>query len=97
MKYVYVKDPEGFVVKKPASEVSAEETVISAAEYHALSGDDYYTEHFTHGGKRKGAGRKAKYSQPLDRQMRVTEQERQFILFAREHNVDYSALASRIE
>ena len=38
MKYVYVKDNEGFVVKKLASEVQADETIITKQEYEKLSG-----------------------------------------------------------
>ncbi len=66
MKYVYVKDADGFVVKKSADEIAADETIISAAEYSKLSGEDYYQEHFTHGGKCVGAGRKKQFDQPLD-------------------------------
>ena len=39
MKYVYVKDNEGFVIKKLASEVQADETIITKQEYEKLSGD----------------------------------------------------------
>lgn len=89
MKYVYIKDPEGFVSKKRESEVAPDETIISAEEFRRLSGDDYYEVNFGHGGKRVGAGRKQKYTQPLNCQIRVSEQEKDFIMFAREQKVDY--------
>lgn len=90
MTYVYVKDSEGFVVKKQKSQVQADETIISAAEYKKLSGEEYYEKKFTRGGKRIGAGRKQKYAEPLKFQMRVSKQEKEFLAFARAHNFDYA-------
>ncbi|WP_253692575.1 MULTISPECIES: hypothetical protein [unclassified Treponema] len=52
MDYVFVKDTEGFVVKKLRSQVEFDEKIISEAEYKELSGDNYYEFHFGHGGKR---------------------------------------------
>ena len=54
-----------------------------------MSGDNYYEIHFGHGGKRAGAGRKQKLGSPLKFQIRVTEEEKEFISYAREHNFDY--------
>ena len=90
MSYVYVKDSEGFVVKKQRAQVQADETIITAAEYKKLSGDEYYKKNFTRGGKRAGAGRKQKYAEPLKFQMRVSKQEKEFLFFARAHNFDYA-------
>lgn len=58
MTYIYTKDKAGFVVKKLASELQADKTIISKEEFSALSGDNYYKETYGCGGKRKGAGRK---------------------------------------
>ena len=44
MDYVFVKDMEGFVVKKLKSQVEFDEKIISEAEYKELSGDNYYEE-----------------------------------------------------
>lgn len=91
MKYKYVKDSQGFVYKKPANEVAPDEVEISKDEFRKLSGDEYYEQHFTHGGRREGAGRKVKFNQKLEYQIRVTEEEKAFIAYAREHNFDYVA------
>ena len=92
MEYVFVKDMEGFVVKKLKSEVKIDEKIISEAEYKKLSGDEYYEVHFGHGGKRQGAGRKQKLESPVKFQIRVTEEEKQFINYAREYNFDYKKI-----
>ncbi len=42
MKYVYVKDSEGFVVKKPENELLSNEVIISEKEYNKLSGENFY-------------------------------------------------------
>ena len=89
MDYVFVKDTEGFVVKKLRSQVEFDEKIISEAEYKELSGDNYYEFHFGHGGKRPGAGRKQKLGSPLKFQIRVTEEEKEFISYACEHKFDY--------
>lgn len=91
MKYVYVKDSEGFVSKKETSKVCDDEVVISKDEFERLSGDSFYKEKFQHGGRRDGAGRKSKFGKPLLYQIRVTEEEKQFIAFAREEHFDYWA------
>ncbi len=51
MNYVYVKDSEGFVVKKLRSAIQTDEMIISAAECKKLSGQEYYEKTFKHGGK----------------------------------------------
>ena len=95
MDYVFVKDMEGFVVKKLKSQVEFDEKIISEAEYKELSGDNYYEIYFGHGGKRPGAGRKQKLGSPLKFQIRVTKEERDFISYARMNNLNYSALMSK--
>lgn len=45
-----------------------------------------------HGGARKNAGRKQKFSMPLKFQIRVTKEEKDFINYAREHHLNYSSL-----
>ena len=89
MKYVYVKDSEGFVIKKDASKVNNDEVLISKEEFERLSGDSFYNEKFSPGGKREGAGRKTKLKEPLQYQIRVTEEEKNFIAYARESHFDY--------
>ncbi len=92
MYYVFVKDSEGYVFKKLESEVSSDEKIISEKEYMKISGLSAYEKKFEHGGARKNAGRKQKYSLPLKFQIRVTQEEKDFIAYAREHNLNYSAL-----
>lgn len=92
MDYVFVKDSEGYVFKKLSSEISSDEKIISEKEYMKLSGLASYEKKFAHGGKRKNAGRKPKFAQPLRFQIRVSKEEKEFIAYAREHNIDYSSL-----
>ena len=73
MKYVYVKDSEGFVSKKAVNKVEPDEVVITKDEFRRLSGDEYYEQNFTHGGRREGAGRKPKFTHKLEYQIRVSE------------------------
>jgi len=61
-KYVYVKDSEGFVTKKPADNVETDEIIISKEEFEQISGVDYYKKTFGRGGAREGAGRKKQYT-----------------------------------
>ena len=89
MKYVYVKDSEGFVSKKAVNKIGPDEIEITEDEFRKLSGDEYYEQHFTHGGRREGAGRKPKFTQKLEYQIRVTEEEKAFIAYARENHFDY--------
>jgi len=92
MSYIYTKDKDGFVVKKLVSELQADETIITKEEFNTLSGDNYYKQTFGRGGKRKGAGRKPTNGVILKFQIRVSEKEKEFINFARSHNLDYDKL-----
>ena len=92
MDYVFVKDSEGYVFKKLANEVSADEKIITEKEYMKKSGLAAYEKEFGHGGARENAGRKQKFKQPLKFQIRVTQEEKDFINYAREHHLSYSAM-----
>ena len=92
MPYVYVKDSEGYVFKKLKSEVCKGEKIISEKAYLKASGLAAYEKEFGHGGARENAGRKPKYSQPLKIQMRVSQEEKDFISYAREHGLNFAAL-----
>ncbi|MBP3709084.1 MAG: hypothetical protein J6I73_01545 [Treponema sp.] len=92
MEYVFVRDSDGYVFKKAKSKVTAEEKIISEKEYMKKSGLAFYEKKFGHGGARENAGRKQKFSQPLKFQMRVTQEEKDFISYAREHHINYTAL-----
>lgn len=92
MDYVYVKDSEGYVYKKVQTEVTEKEKIISEKEYMNKSGLLDYHKKFGHGGARENAGRKQKFDSPLKFQIRVTQEEKDFITYAREHNFNYSAL-----
>lgn len=92
MTYVFVKDAEGFVYKKQKEKVTPEEHIIAGKEFRLLSAQGRCKQKFTHGGKREGAGRKRKFEQPLIYQVRVTEDEKQFLTYAREHHIDYLQL-----
>ena len=92
MEYVYVKDSEGYVFKKLASEVTADEKIITEKEYMKKSGLAGYEKQFGHGGARENAGRKQKFGSPLKFQIRVTQEEKDFIAYAREHHFSYSAM-----
>ncbi|MBQ6056283.1 MAG: hypothetical protein IJL34_01290 [Treponema sp.] len=92
MEYVFVKDSEGYVFKKLESEITPDEKIISENEYMKKSGLAAYEKKFWHGGARENAGRKQKFALPLKFQIRVTKEEKDFIVYAREHKVDYSAL-----
>ena len=92
MDYVFVKDSEGYVFKKLKSEISPNEKIISEKEYMKVSGLTAYEKKFGHGGARENAGRKQKFGSPLKFQIRVTKEEKEFLAYAREHNLNYSAL-----
>ena len=92
MDYVFVKDSEGYVFKKLEAEVSPDEKIISEKEYMKVSGLALYEKKFGHGGARENAGRKQKFGSPLKFQIRVTKEEKDFLAYAREHNINYSAL-----
>ena len=57
-----------------------------------VSGLISYEKKFGHGGARENAGRKQKIGSPLKFQIRVTKEEKDFLTYAREHNINYSAL-----
>ena len=57
-----------------------------------LYGLAFYEKKFGHGGARENAGRKQKFGSPLKFQIRVTKEEKEFLIYAREHNVNYAAL-----
>lgn len=92
MGYIYAKDTEGFVTKKLASELKPDEIIITKDEFEELSGDKYYKKNYGRGGKRAGAGRKPKNGVVLSFQIRVSEKEKEFIQFARLHNLNYDEL-----
>lgn len=63
IEYVYVKDSEGYVFKKLASEVTADEKIITEKEYMKKSGLAGYEKQFGHGGNnREGTFTKCKSS-----------------------------------
>lgn len=92
MSYIYAKDSEGFVIKKLASDLQADETIITKEEYETLSGETYYKQTYGRGGKRANAGRKPTNGIVLAFQMRVSEKEKEFLNFARSHNLNYDEL-----
>jgi len=47
MKYVYVKDSEGFTVKKKENEVLPDEVLITKKEHEELCGITYYKKNLT--------------------------------------------------
>ena len=92
MEYAYIKDSEGYVFKKLEAEVTSDEKIISEEEYMTTSGLAAYEKEFGHGGARENAGRKQKFGSPLKFQIRVTQEEKDFITYAREHHISYTAL-----
>ena len=89
---VYVIDSEGYVCKKLTNEVTSDEKIISEKEYLKKSGLAAYQKQFGHGGTRANAGRKQKFGSKLKFQIRVTEEEKEFINFAREQHLNYASL-----
>lgn len=92
MDYVFVKDSDGYVFKKLSADVASDEKIISEKEYMKISGLASYEKKFGHGGARKNAGRKQKFNFPLKFQIRVTQEEKDFIAYARKHNLSYSSM-----
>ena len=92
IEYVYVKDSEGYVFKKGETEVTPDEKIISEKDYMKTSGLAAYEKEFGHGGARENAGRKQKFSSPLKFQIRVTQEEKDFITYARKHHINYTAM-----
>ena len=92
MDYVFVKDSDGYVFKKLLSEVASDEKIISEKEYMKISGIASCEKEFGHGGARKNAGRKQKFNSLLKFQIRVTQEEKDFIAYARKHNLSYASM-----
>ena len=91
-QFVYIKDTDGFVSKIEKDKITNKQTIITKKEWEDLSGEKYYKETFKHGGKRKGAGRKPKTGVVLKFQVRLSAKEKEFINYAREHNLNYDEL-----
>lgn len=89
---IYIKDSEGYVRGIHPSEMKPEYTQITREEWEEESGEKYYKETYGWGGSRAGSGRKAKTGVVLKFQMRVSEKEKEFINYARNHNIDYDSL-----
>ena len=71
MDYVFVKDSEGYVSKKIATEVTSDEKIITEKEYMKKSGLSFYEKKFGRGGPRENAGRKQKSFSKPDRHGRL--------------------------
>ncbi len=91
-KRIYIRDAEGYVKSISSEEMKPEYTQITREEWEEESGVKFYNEKFGHGGKRTGAGRKLKTGNILKFQIRVSEKEKKFINYAREHKLDYDSL-----
>ncbi|MBR1775942.1 hypothetical protein IJ750_02570 [bacterium] len=89
---IYVKDSEGYVKGIYPEEMTDEYTVITEEEWEEESGVKYYKETYGRGGKREGAGRKPKTGVVLQFQIRVSEKEKEFINYARSHNLNFDEL-----
>lgn len=89
---IYIKDQEGYVKGIYPEEMKDEYTVITREEWEEESGEKYYKETFGRGGKRVGAGRKPTTGVVLKFQIRVSEKEKEFLKYARSHNLDYDSL-----
>lgn len=94
-EYIYVKDTEGYVFKKLQSEIQSDDKIISEKEYLKKSGLAAYEKKFGHGGARENAGRKQKFGSPLKFQIRVTQEEKDFLTYAREKHLDYATLMQK--
>ena len=70
----------------------SDEKIISENEYMKTSGLAAYEKEFGHGGARENAGRKQKFGSPLKFQIRVTQEEKDFITYARKHHINYTAM-----
>lgn len=89
---IYIKDAEGYVKGIFPNEMKDEYTIISKEEWEEMSGEKYYKETFGRGGKREGAGRKPKNGILLKFHVRVSEKEKEFLNYARSHNLNYDEL-----
>ena len=91
-KLIYIKDEEGYVKAIKPSEMKENYTIISREQWEDKSGEKYYKQTFGRGGRRIGAGRKTKTGVVLKFQIRVSQKEKEFINYARSHNLDYDSL-----
>ena len=57
-KYIYVKDSEGFVTKKLADKVEADEVIISKEEFEQVSEVEHYRKTFGMDSARQISGKK---------------------------------------
>ena len=91
-KLIYVKDEEGYVKGIYPDEMKPEYTQITREEWEEESGEKYYKETYGRGGRREGAGRKPTNGVVLKFQVRVSEKEKEFLKYARSHNLNYDEL-----
>jgi len=91
-RLIYIKDKEGYVRGIYPNEMKPEYTVITREEWEEQSGEKYYKETYGRGGARKGAGRKPANGVVLKFQIRVSEKEKEFLKYARAHNLNYDDL-----
>ncbi|DAA96927.1 TPA: hypothetical protein CPT80_03700 [Candidatus Gastranaerophilales bacterium HUM_9] len=89
---IYIRDKEGYVKGITLDEMKPEYTQITREEWEEESGEKYYKVTYGRGGARKGAGRKPKTGVVLKFQIRVSEKEKEFLNYARAHNLDYDSL-----
>jgi hypothetical protein len=88
MEYVYIKDSEGFTIKKKADEVLSDDIIITKTEHEELSGIAYYKKTFMKGGKRAGSGRKKEFVQKIRINIDLEKSELDFISqLAKEKNI----------
>lgn len=92
-KYVYVKDNEGYVFKIPENELNDSYTIITEKEWADQSGETYYKTTFSHGGARKGAGRKQLHR---DISIRITLGEKDLINYIRENSIEPTDVLKRL-
>lgn len=89
---IFIKDKEGYVKGIHPNEMKDEYTIITREQWEEESGEKYYKETYGRGGRRKGAGRKPATGVVLKFQIRVSEKEKEFLQYARSHNIDYDSL-----
>jgi hypothetical protein len=85
---VYVKDDEGYAMRKEAGKIAKNETIITEVEYKKIVGHDIMIKLTARGGKREGAGRKKIYT---DREKTTFELEQNDIInlrdYAKKHKI----------
>lgn len=93
MKYVYVKDNEGFTIKKRQNEVLPDDIIITKEEHEELSGIAHYKKTFQQGGKRAGSGRKKEFEHKIRINVDLDKSELDFInQLAKEKNMSKNKL-----